>query len=314
MTDIKFSILIPAYKRTFLYEALRSCLAQDYENFEIIVVDDASPERLEEIVRQFNDLRVKYFRNNRNCGAYHVVDNWNICLSKANGNFVICIGDDDKLLPNCLSSYFALIQKYPHLDLYHAWTELIDSDSNLITLQQPRPELETSLSLAWNRWNGRNRQYIGDFCFRKTKLCEKGGFYKLPFGWASDDISAIMVSEENGVANTQQICFQYRVNQRTISQTGNYDGKIIAIQQEKAWFEEFLNRKSKEEKMSLLDKKYYFLLKKELNTHFSAKTQTYLILALKSKFRFVFKFFRMRKKIGIGTKIFLRCLAKSLIR
>ena len=63
---MKFSITIPAYKQKYLYEAIESCLVQSYKDFELIVVDDASPEDLKSIVDMFSDPRLRYFRNKKN--------------------------------------------------------------------------------------------------------------------------------------------------------------------------------------------------------------------------------------------------------
>ncbi len=106
---MKFSITIPAYKKRYLAEAIESVIRQSYNDFELIIVDDCSPEDLYSIVQSFSDSRIKYFRNQTNCGAIDVVDNWNICLSYCTGDFVICMGDDDRLLPNCLEEYLELI-------------------------------------------------------------------------------------------------------------------------------------------------------------------------------------------------------------
>ena len=75
---MKFSITIPAYKRSYLKEAIDSCLAQTYGDFELIIVNDHSPENLDAIVTQYNDPRIRYYVNEKNCGAVNVVDNWNI--------------------------------------------------------------------------------------------------------------------------------------------------------------------------------------------------------------------------------------------
>ena len=109
---IRFSILVPAFKRQYLKECLDSIIGQTYQNFEIIVVDDASPYRLEEIVSLYSDNRIKYFRNEIGFGGYDVVKNWNKCLEYASGDYVLCMGDDDMLLPDCLSTYLDLIMKY----------------------------------------------------------------------------------------------------------------------------------------------------------------------------------------------------------
>lgn len=257
---MKFSILIPAYKAKYLKECIGSILKQTYTDFEVIVVNDASPENLESIVYSFNDKRIQYFINQKNCGAVNVVDNWNICLNHAQGEYVICMGDDDCLLPTCLEEYVKLIERYPNLGIYHAWTEIIDENSNVTRMQEPRPEREGVYSMMWGRWLNRI-QYIGDFLFERKLLIENGGFYKLPLAWASDDISTYIAAKKNGIANMQVPGFQYRVNSQSISKIGNVEIKLEAITKEEEWYKSFL---SKKEAYNNVESIYYNMLIKRL--------------------------------------------------
>lgn len=211
--NIKFSVTIPAYKDKYLKEAIDSVLTQTYPNYEVVIVNDASPYDLDSIVNQYDDLRIRYFKNEKNCGAKDVVDNWDICLSHATGEFVMCIGDDDKLTPRCLQDFADLIEKYPDLDLYHARSSIIDDDSNYVCTLEKRPEWESVYSLMYNPRN----THLGDWLFRTDTLRKNGGFYKLPYGWQSDDISAFIAAASHGVANTQEVGFQYRGNGLSIS-------------------------------------------------------------------------------------------------
>lgn len=217
--NIKFSILVPAFKARFLGECIDSILSQTYKNFELIIVNDASPENLGEIVSGYDDTRIQYYVNEKNFGAINVVDNWNKCLSYATGDYVICMGDDDKLLPCCLAEYRKLIDKYPEVGVLHGMTAMIDETSKVIAMQEPRLELEDAFSLAYFRLLGRH-QYIGDFLYKRDVLLQNGGFYKLPLAWGSDDLSAVIAAKD-GIANTSKVVFLYRDNQLTISNNGN---------------------------------------------------------------------------------------------
>ena len=57
---VKVSVILPAWKRKFLREAIESHLAQTFRDFELVVVDDASPENLEEVAGAFSDRRIVY--------------------------------------------------------------------------------------------------------------------------------------------------------------------------------------------------------------------------------------------------------------
>lgn len=226
---MKFSITIPAYKQRYLYEAIESCLAQTYKDFELIIVDDASPENLKSVVDRFQDSRIRFYRNEKNCGALNVVDNWNICLGYATGDYIICMGDDDRLLPNCLDEYDKLIGKYPNLNVYHALTEIIDENSQFCYMQEMRPEREGIYSMIYGRLRNKRQQYIGDWLFRTQWLKNLGGYVNIPMAWGSDDLTAYKAAVNHGVANSQIPMFQYRENHQTISSNGNMLVKFDAM-------------------------------------------------------------------------------------
>ena len=270
---MKFSVTIPAYKSDFLEECIKSVLAQTYKDFELIIVDDCSPNNLQSIISKFTDSRIRSYRNETNCGAINVVDNWNICLSYAKGEYIICMGDDDKLMPNCLEEYKKLIEKYPGLGVYHAMTGIINNDSNLICLQEARPEREGVYSMLLGRIRHRRIQYIGDFLFDRKLLLQNNGFYKLPVAWGSDDITSYIAAQNTGIANMQVIGFLYRNNPQTITNTSNAIHKLNAIIQEEKWYKEFLSKEPNKE--NIIEYMYWkmsitnisrFILKRKLYT------------------------------------------------
>ena len=148
---MKFSITIPAYKVRYLYDAIKSVLDQTYKDFELIIVDDCSPENLKDIVDKFKDSRIRYYRNEVNCGARDVVNNWNICLKYCTGDWVICMGDDDMLMPNTLCEYNELIQRFPNVEILHGRVAQIDEANNIIDILPERAEYETYVSFLYQR-------------------------------------------------------------------------------------------------------------------------------------------------------------------
>lgn len=238
---MKFSITIPAYKLKYLYEAIESCLAQTYQDFELIIVDDASPEDLKSVVDRFQDKRIRYYRNEKNCGAMNVVDNWNICLSYAMGDYVICMGDDDKLLPNCLEEYSKLMDKFPGLNIYHGMTEIINESSEVSNMQEARPEREGVFSMISGRLRNCRMQFIGDWLLKRSALLKIQGYVKMPMAWGSDDLTAYLLAKDGGVANTQVPVFQYRVSSLTITNSGNYRNKAKTQQNVFCQIKELLN-------------------------------------------------------------------------
>ena len=66
---------MPAYKSQFLHKAIESILNQTYRHFELIVVDDKSPDNLKEIVDDFTDDRIVYKSNSKNIGGKDLIKN-----------------------------------------------------------------------------------------------------------------------------------------------------------------------------------------------------------------------------------------------
>ena len=238
---MKFSITIPAYKKRYLAEAVESVIRQTYNDFELIIVDDCSPEELYSIVQSFSDSRIRYYRNQRNYGAVDVVDNWNKCIEYAKGEYIICMGDDDRLKPCCLEELAKLIKKYPDCHVFHSLTDIIDEQGNVCKKLEKRPEYESAFNMLLKRLQGRS-QYIGDFCYSVEKLRESGGFFPLPLAWGSDDITAVRAAIKKGIANTQTECFEYRVNSSSISEDNTNDIiKIEALKKSECWYLSSLN-------------------------------------------------------------------------
>lgn len=95
MPDIKFSILIPTWNGAgAIGETLRSILSQSFQNFEIIVQDDASADNTIEVIKSFNDPKIKIFQNEINLGYPRNLEG----LSKrGNGEIIYLMGQDDIL-------------------------------------------------------------------------------------------------------------------------------------------------------------------------------------------------------------------------
>ena len=91
------SVIIPTYNRpTYLQRAIGSTLNQTYENLEIIIIDDCSTQDISTVINEFQDNRIKYFKNTTNQGS---VFSRNRGLSICTGEYVNFLDDDDEILP-----------------------------------------------------------------------------------------------------------------------------------------------------------------------------------------------------------------------
>lgn len=109
-----FSVIIATYNRAeMLKRAISSVLNQKFQSFEIIVVDDASTDDTELVVKQIADKRINYIKNKRNL---HKGGARNVGIKAAQGNFICFLDDDDYYLPHHLKTFADKLQGIPNFD------------------------------------------------------------------------------------------------------------------------------------------------------------------------------------------------------
>src|SRR5689334_18399620 len=87
------SIVIPTYNRPqYLQQAIASAVKQNYQNIEIIVSDNCSPENPQSIIESFDDSRIKFWRHSENVG---MLSNQMHAFKMAQGKYVASLHDDD---------------------------------------------------------------------------------------------------------------------------------------------------------------------------------------------------------------------------
>jgi glycosyltransferase involved in cell wall biosynthesis len=103
------SVCIPCYRgAAHLAAAINSVLAQTLTDFELIVVDDNSPDNTVELMRQFTDPRIRFLVNPVNLGPD---GNWNRCLELARGRYFKLLPQDDLLAPTCLAEQVDVLER-----------------------------------------------------------------------------------------------------------------------------------------------------------------------------------------------------------
>lgn len=102
---------IPYYKGLgMLAEAIESVIGQDFEDWELVVVDDRGPEPAEELVASYPDDRIRYSRNEVNLG---LAGNWNACVAAARAPMVTILHADDRLLPSYARQVLSAAAEHP---------------------------------------------------------------------------------------------------------------------------------------------------------------------------------------------------------
>lgn len=109
MSNPFFTIVIPTYNRAgFILKTIQSVLAQQFEDFEVLVVDDGSTDNTANVVKLVEDKRVFFFKKEN--GERAAARNFGIKNSK--GKFISFLDSDDLLLTNHLATAFDFIQTH----------------------------------------------------------------------------------------------------------------------------------------------------------------------------------------------------------
>jgi len=298
------TFLLPAYKAKFLKSAIQSILNQTYTNFELIIVDDCSPEGLEKIVKLFDDPRIKYFKNEINIGGANLVDQWNHCLQFANGEYLVLASDDDLYEPEFLSSGMTIMGTYPNLDIVHSPIKIINEKNEIIGLDGFIPEYSSKIEFVFHWLNATVFTCIGNYLFKSSKIKELK-FIDFPSAFGSDTASVIQMTD-NGMGSIGSRAFNFRISSIHLSSNlGKIDDKLSANTQLFNWFKNltFPNAENEIDKYCLHEIRweklyakcmydYYQLVVRHLPIHKLGLVRKCEILSPKDQFKLILRYFK----------------------
>lgn len=119
---VKVSVLIPVYNAAaFLKDSVNSILNQTFDDFELILLNDASSDNSEEIIRGFDDPRIRYYKNEKNLG---ISGSRNKLLDLARGEYLAVMDNDDLSVPDRLAAQVAYLDANPEVSVLGGWMEL----------------------------------------------------------------------------------------------------------------------------------------------------------------------------------------------
>ena len=122
----RLSIGLPVYNgEKFLAESIESLLGQSYEDFELIISDNASSDGTADICRRYarQDSRIRYIRQQHNIGS---APNHNFVIEQAGGELFKHASHDDLYARNLVELCVAALDEHPDVTLAHSWSAVID--------------------------------------------------------------------------------------------------------------------------------------------------------------------------------------------
>ena len=125
----KISVLVPVYNSApYLKATIQSVLNQTFQDFELILLNDASPDNSEDIILNFNDSRIKYYKNDTNLG---ISPSRNKLMDLAQGEYLAILDNDDICLPQRLEIQSKFLDEHPDVSICGTWFELFTSNHQM---------------------------------------------------------------------------------------------------------------------------------------------------------------------------------------
>jgi glycosyltransferase involved in cell wall biosynthesis len=145
------SIVMPTFNRAdCIGDAIRSTMAQTYQNWELIIADDCSTDGTAEVVKSFADPRINYVRLNSNRGAAGAR---NVALEHASGEFITYLDSDNTMDRNFLLILANELENNPDFDIVYC-------AQRAFTMQHGNEEEEYVRFGAFHRASLENSNYI----------------------------------------------------------------------------------------------------------------------------------------------------------
>lgn len=127
---------MPTYNRAHLLaESIDSILVQEYQNWELIIVDDGSTDTTKVLLDYFTrlDPRIKYYKKKHS----GISDTRNYAVEKATGDILVCTDSDDWNHPKRLKMISDYFKKKPSVDIFYSGWDISDENLNLIQRRLP---------------------------------------------------------------------------------------------------------------------------------------------------------------------------------
>lgn len=169
MSQPQVSVIIPTFNcDRYLPEAIDSVLAQTYQDFELIVVDDGSTDRTPEILQSYGNRLQAIRQTNQG-----VAQARNHGIQQAQGEWIAFLDADDVFLPHKLAAQIELAMAHPELEIIHSGWRRVDSQGNLLIVVEPWHQVPELTLESWLRWKP---VLPSAMMFRRRSLERAGGF------------------------------------------------------------------------------------------------------------------------------------------
>lgn len=138
------SVIMPSFNTAgFIGDSIKSVLAQTYDNFELIIIDDCSTDNTDEVVSFFEDPRIRYFKNEKNSGA---AVSRNRAIKEAKGKWIAFLDSDDLWAPQKLEKQIGFMENGGYGFSYTNYAEMSEKgDATGVLVTGPKKITKTGM-------------------------------------------------------------------------------------------------------------------------------------------------------------------------
>ena len=275
--SVLVSVIVPVYNSDkFIKECLDSILNQDFENFEVLVSDDASTDESRDILKKYECINnFKIFYQALNLG---ITKNCNFLLERAKGKYVCFFAGDDIMLPGKIGKQFSFMEGNSNYSFSHHSAEIFDSESGkkiLNTNENPKHAIKHVKSLITEMGVSAPMSIMA----RQSML--PSNFFNSEFNYVSDWLMQIEMAMNGDIGYMDEILCKYR-------KYGNNNGKdISSYEHEFLSVLDFVSKKYPELCITCSSGKSRYLVGKSFRVGDSSQRREILKLSLKLKFSFM---------------------------
>lgn len=219
----EISVIMPVYNvEKYISIAVQSILDQTFENFELIIIDDASTDKTYDIINQFSDKRIIKLQNKVNKG---VANTLNEGLKIVRGEFVARMDGDDISKTDRFEKQLNFMKSNPELIISGTCMELISSDGKFIKSQKKKScneKIKIKLFFGYTSLAHPSiiirKQLLDLFCLR----------YDSAFRYAEDYDLYCRSTQYAPMGNLKEDLIQYRLHDESVSQKFHMQQQIDA--------------------------------------------------------------------------------------
>ena len=132
------SVLLPIYNTNPIYlkECIESILSQTFKDFELIILNDASTEILDNIINSYDDKRIRYYKNKTNLG---ITKTRNKLLELANCKYVAITDHDDISTSERFEKEYNFLEQNPEVSIVSGWIEVFNTNLKKKKIWKTKP-------------------------------------------------------------------------------------------------------------------------------------------------------------------------------